>query len=209
MFNRLKWIAVSYVTSPTLRGIVGLAVVFELIIGAASLNTPPQTSLHSFLSYGSAPIRSRQMLEEVRRSGSQAEVDEIDLGALWAGMAPTNKVWDDSRGQEVTQRELPDADFFHILREFPNLKIVRITFYGNDRGIDELAKLQHLSELEINGLRNPTVGPQNLAWIGRLTNLRALKVGCPGDRIDGLRRPGRFAASGVDCLRLGLSRHGP
>ena len=80
---------------------------------------------------------------------------------------------------------MPNADFFHILREFPDLKIVRITFYGNDRGIDELAKLQHLNELEISGLRSPAAGPQNLAWIGRLTHLRALKVGCPGDRLTG------------------------
>ena len=84
------------------------------------------------------------------------------------------------------KRPLPDEAFFHILREFPNLRIVHINFYGNDRGIEELAKLRHLSELQIYGLLGLPVGSvQLIAWISQLKKLQILQVNCLGSRLTG------------------------
>ena len=100
MLNRLKWIIVSYVTSPAVLALVALAA-FVWLIGRVLPHD--NSSYRGFLSSGAVSIRSREMLDYVRRTGREWEVDEIDLGALWSDMAPRTKVWDDARDEETLE----------------------------------------------------------------------------------------------------------
>jgi hypothetical protein len=167
MINRIGWIVVSYATRPLVLALTGLGILF-LLLGMI----PAPIRSQEWAIYPSAPqarlmVDSKATLEAVRKLGRQQEVDGIDLPRLWTDLAP-RKI--DPEGRPSIGPS--DEAFYKILDEFPNLRSVRYSYFGEPTGLDRIVSLAQLETLSLDGF-----GFFDLARLRSLQNLRRLEIG--------------------------------
>jgi hypothetical protein len=167
MINRIGWIVVSYATRPLVLALTGLGILF-LLLGMIPMPIRP----NEWAIYPSAPqarlmVDLKATLDAVRKSGRQQEVDGIDLSRLWTDLAP-RKI--DPEGRPSIGP--PDEAFYKILDEFPNLRSVRYSYFGEPTGLDRIVSLAQLETLSLDGF-----GFFDLARLRSLQNLRRLEIG--------------------------------
>ena len=172
MFNRLYWVAISYLTRPLyLWLVVGGAIFAPLML----INVPPRTSVKPTFRAIPAPnlrIDSAATLKSVRNAGLQNQVDAIDLFRLWTDVAPRHTRQDPVRGKVTEITPLPDESFYHILDEFPHLRTVTNWANCTERLVpDRIARLPELENLSLSGCVTGGLSPLRAA-----RNLRRLEL---------------------------------
>jgi hypothetical protein len=176
MLRRIAWILASFFTRP----LILVFCVGGLAWSAQWIFANPRGSYQT--AYPPLPkprlsVDSVETLEAVRREGRQAEVDAINLNALWADMERRRLKFVPSRSpheQVLEGFKPPGEDFFRRLREFPNLRTVQLTLHGTLTGARAVAAVPALEYLSIDGsvFRNDA----DLSWLGGAGNLRYLDL---------------------------------
>lgn len=172
MLRRLGWIVASYFTRPLFLVFFGAGLLATVLVWFGG---QPYTSYEA--NYPRAPlprlvVDSKATLEAVRREGRQAEVDAINLNFLWADMTlPKVRSTAPEGPTENIDFRPPDAAFFRIVREFPNLRDAFVTFWGDMTGAEELAKIPRLEYLTIDGAFEP-----DFSRLGPMVKLRRLEL---------------------------------
>jgi hypothetical protein len=167
MISRIGWIAVSYATRPLVLALTGLGILF-LALGMI----PNPIRSNEWVVYLAAPqarlmVNSKVTLDAVRKSGRQQEVDGIDFPRLWIDLEPP-KIDPEGRPYHSS----PDDAFYKILEEFPNLRSVHYSCYGEPTGMERIVSLAQLETLSLDGF-----GFFDLAPLRTLRNLRRLEIG--------------------------------
>lgn len=173
MFRRLWWIAASYFTRTGILVLFASGMLFGGVtwfIWFAGGMSPVYE-----LAYPQPPaprllVDSQAQLDAVRREGWQQVVDAIDLRALWIDMHRAHEKPGVGPPPAV-EFSLPGEEFYDILEEFPNLRHVTMTTYGQSAGTRQLGRLAHLEYLAIDG-----VAPADLGWMRSLGALRWLQL---------------------------------
>jgi hypothetical protein len=171
MISRMGWILASYATRPVILALTGVGILF-FVLGLIPATIRPNV----WWAYPGMPtarlmVDSQAMLDEVRSSGRQQEVDGMDLEKLWR---------DPARGKYTGP---PTEAFYKILEEFPNLRILISSFESNEpTGIDQIVAVKSLEYLSLNSF-----GLYDLAPLASLRNLRRLDLQLMGSakHVDG------------------------
>ncbi|MBI2823751.1 MAG: hypothetical protein HYX69_03555 [Planctomycetia bacterium] len=172
--RRAWWIIVSYLTRPIIWAVVGFAIVMlgiDLFAGRGRSSfmwtypQPPGPTLQ---------INSRGKLESVRKVRREGEVDAIMLSALWFDMH-RNGV-EQRKGAPPAARPVqgipaPTEDYYRVLDEFPNLRQVEYTCFGEPIGFDRVTQLAGVEYLTVDG-----VCALDFARLSPLRQLRELIV---------------------------------
>jgi hypothetical protein len=165
MLRRIGWILASYFTRP----LVVVLIAFGLLLGGSISLVKPRPVWQS--NYPGMPrpelaIDSVDSLKEVRREGRQAEVDSINLNYLWAEMHR-------NRREKGLPADPPGDAFFRVVDEFPNLRSVQLTFYGNRAGSEQVLRLPKLEYLTVDGV---VFGKKiDVGWLAQARKLKYLE----------------------------------
>jgi hypothetical protein len=166
MFNRLNWIATSYLTCPATLALLAVSVVLTIF---AELSAP------RFGGFNLAPtppharpaIYTVAELKEARRLNQQAEIKGIDLQQLFFSFGTTQG----DGSSDPQQYKLCE-----LLDEFPNLEWVDASLVSTLQDFPalqaRLAKLKRLEYLNID----LTTATGDLSWLKGLPKLRRLDV---------------------------------
>jgi hypothetical protein len=140
---------------------------------------------------GNLAINSARTLEEVRAAGRERDVDTIYLSSLWYSMHAPPPVAGQPWKMMVINAS-PGEDYYRILDEFPNLRQVEYTCYGETPiGFDRVTQLKNIEYLTLYGrgldlaplkswqkLRRIEIysdsPPLNLAALAELPNLETI-----------------------------------
>jgi hypothetical protein len=154
---RTGWIAVTYVTRPMVWAVVGAAIfawVMDLLVGqieprsTAAYPSPPQPQL---------AVSSKKTLEEVRAAGRESKVDSIGLSSLWFSMRHKEEDQRPNRAPPAALQEVlknsPPEDYYRVLDEFPNLRQVEYTCFGEPIGFERVAQLADVEYLTLYGCK--------------------------------------------------------
>ena len=155
--RRAWWIGVSYLTRPmvwTLLGVAVFALVLDLLAGrsqptsTAAYPSPPSPHLAVF---------SKESLEQVRAGGRQTEVDSIALSSLWFSMHRKEEDFHPNRAPPAALPEVlknsPGEDYYRVLDEFPNLRQVEYTCFGEPTGFERVVQLANVEYLTLYGCK--------------------------------------------------------
>ncbi len=172
MGKRLRWITITYLTNKSFLLTAGLAVLWLVV---TFLMATART--RSFEANGPSPPRghltvyNKDSLDEVRRLGMQAQVDAIDLGGLWQSIQwAEQKPHSDEPGFRYYHSPPPES-FYDILDEFPNLRIVSVSFDDPHTGVRQVARLRNITYLNVGG-----VGLHDVSSFRSLENLERLDL---------------------------------
>jgi hypothetical protein len=153
----MSWIVVTYVTRPMVWALVGTAIfalVIDLLVG--------QIQPRSTTAYPSPPepqlaVCSKKTLEEVRAAGRESEVDSIGLSSLWFSMHRKEEDQRPNRAPPAALQEAlknsPGEDYYRVLDEFPNLRQVEYTCFGEPTGFERVAQLADVEYLTLYGCK--------------------------------------------------------
>ena len=170
MFNRLRWIATSYVTCPMTLTCLAVSAVLTVF---AVLATPRfgQNNVAPPFPRPLPAICSAADLEQARSRHQQAQVKGIDLQQLYFSAATR---------PELVDHDVRAANLYELLDELPNLEWVNVgtlaviqNFPAVQDRLKKLAQLEYLS-LDLAVAQHVMTG--DLAWLKSLPKLRWLEL---------------------------------
>lgn len=176
--NQIRWVLFSYVGRPIVLGLVALGIFFGLIVYLNGQRPAWYAPTYEQFPWGTVRVSSQESLNTVRARQQQALVDAIDLRALWLEIAP--RAINPQTGKRDWIQALPDEEFYVVLTEFPNLRIVLWDLYPGLAGIQEISELQRLEYLSINFVTSDAELSSLADHLRRLPHLRQLEIGHSG-----------------------------
>lgn len=173
MLERLRWIAMTYLTHRAMWILVAMAALMALVDFLASTKRPVMQQMYPGPPKARRTVNSLESLELARAEGLQSKVDALDMQRLWFDMnRKKQESVDEGAKQGAVELSTPDDSFYAILSEFPNLHSLTYMDFGTNVDLKELRQLTHLESLTLNDPLNRF----DLSEVAGFSGLKRLQI---------------------------------